>query len=89
MHCNSGKCLDKSLMTDDTYKANSLVGTRIKAYIYFLVVSNLSIMGIEYAAVLPVPFLALAIMFFPAKAKGITSSYTGDGLSNPFSTILE
>jgi hypothetical protein len=40
-----------------------------------------------YAAVLPVPFLALAIIDFPAKARGMHSSYTGDGLSNPFSTI--
>jgi len=74
MHYNSGKYFDKSLITEETYNANSLVGTRIKAYIYFLVVSSLSIMGMEYAAVLPVPFLALAIMFFAAKANGMTSS---------------
>ena len=61
-------------ITEETYRANSLVGTKIKAYIYFFVVSSLSIIGIEYAAVLPVPFLALAIIFFAAKANGITSS---------------
>jgi hypothetical protein len=30
--------------------------------------------GMEYAAVFPVPFLALAIIFLPASARGITSS---------------
>lgn len=41
--------------------------------------------GIKYAPVFPVPFLALAIKHFPAKATGIVSSYIGDGFSNPFS----
>jgi len=30
--------------------------------------------GIEYDAVLPVPFLALAMMFFPWRAAGMLSS---------------
>jgi len=41
--------------------------------------------GIEYDAVLPVPFLALAIMFWPFIATGILSSWIGDGFSKPFS----
>jgi hypothetical protein len=43
-------------------------------------------MGITYAPVLPVPFLALAIMFDPASANGIVSSYTGDGFAYPIAT---
>lgn len=61
------------------------MGTNIKAYIWSLLKSNFSIMGMVNAAVLPVPFLALAINDLPAKAKGIHSSYTGEGFSNPFS----
>ena len=38
-------------------------------------------MGITKEPVLPVPFFALAIMFFLNKASGITSSWTGDGAS--------
>lgn len=38
-------------------------------------------MGITKEPVLPVPFFALAIMFFFNKASGITSSWTGDGAS--------
>jgi hypothetical protein len=37
-------------------------------------VSTFSIIGIEYEAVFPVPFLALAIIFLPARAIGILSS---------------
>ena len=44
-------------------------------------VSTFSIIGIEYEAVLPVPFLALAIMFLPLRATGILSSWIGDGFS--------
>ncbi len=47
--------------------------------------STLSIRGIEYDAVFPVPFLALAIIFYPFKAIGILSSWIGDGFSYPFS----
>ena len=54
MHYISGRYFDKSLITDDTYfnflktyNANSLVGTKINAYICFLVISNFSIIGIE------------------------------------------
>ncbi len=47
--------------------------------------STLSIRGIEYDAVFPVPFLALAIIFYPFKAIGILSSCIGDGFSYPFS----
>lgn len=70
-------------MTEETCRANSLVGTRTKDYIYGSG-SNISKIGITYAPVLPVPFLALAIIFVPARAKGIVSSYTGEGLSYPF-----
>lgn len=41
----------------------------------------------EYEAVLPVPFFALAIIFYPFNAIGILSSWIGDGFSYPFSYI--
>jgi len=68
------KCLPISFTIEDTYNANSLVGTNNNPYIWSLDISNFSITGITKAAVLPVPFLALAIIDFPAKAKGIHSS---------------
>ena len=37
--------------------------------------------GITKEPVLPVPFLALAMIFFFNNASGITSSCTGDGVS--------
>ena len=58
-------CLPRSLTTDDTYNANSLVGTKINDYTWVFSTSNFSSIGITYAAVLPVPFLALAIMDLP------------------------
>ena len=74
-------------------KANSLVGTKIKLWIEFniflsfgLVLINCKI-GITKEAVFPVPFLALAIISFEFKATGITSSWTGEGLSYPFSKM--
>lgn len=53
----------------------------------FLVESVYSNIGITNEAVFPVPFLALAIILAPEIAKGMVSSYTGDGLSQPFSII--
>ena len=44
-------------------------------------------MGITKEPVFPVPFLARAIMFFFWSASGITSSWTGEGDSYPFSKI--
>jgi len=41
--------------------------------------------GITKEPVLPVPFFALAIIFFLRRASGITSSWTGEGVSYPFS----
>ena len=41
--------------------------------------------GITKEPVLPVPFLARAIIFLPKRASGITSSWTGEGVSYPFS----
>lgn len=69
-----------SITKFDTYNANSLVGTKIKLY-NFPSTSSISSIGMIYAPVLPVPFLALAIIFDPANAKGIVSSYIGDGFS--------
>jgi len=57
-----------------TYKANSLVGINIIAYTQFFLLSNFSNIGITYAPVLPVPFLALAMILLPANANGIHSS---------------
>ena len=65
--------------------ASSLVGTKTRPWIWSFVTSTLSIIGIEYEAVLPVPFLALAIIFLFYKAIGMLSSWIGDGFSYPFS----
>ena len=43
--------------------------------------------GMRNAPVFPVPFLALASTFLPARAMGIVSSWIGEGISNPFSKI--
>jgi hypothetical protein len=50
-----------------------------------LVVSTFSSTGIQKAAVLPVPFLALARISLPVRAIGMLSSWMGDGFSKPFS----
>lgn len=62
------------LMTEAVYRASSLVGTSIKAYIYSSYSSIQLRMGIKKAAVLPVPFLALAMTLFWVSIRGITSS---------------
>ena len=87
------KYLPISLNVEDICKANSLVGTKTKLWIEFnislsfgLVLINCKI-GITNEPVFPVPFLALAIISFDFKATGITSSWTGEGLSYPFSKI--
>ena len=75
---------NNSLATSYICKANSLVGTNIKAlieFVFFLSVFINCNIGITKEPVLPVPFFALAIMFFLNKASGITSSCTGDGAS--------
>jgi len=71
------KYLPISFTVEDICKANSLVGTKIKAWIEFgnfksvLISCNI---GITKEPVLPVPFLALAIIFLLCNASGITSS---------------
>jgi len=57
-----------------TCNANSLVGINIIAYILFFLLSNFSNIGITYAPVFPVPFLALAMILLPANANGMHSS---------------
>lgn len=43
--------------------------------------------GIQYAPVLPVPFLALARTSLPLSAIGIEASWMGEGFSQPFSKM--
>lgn len=45
------------------------------------------IKGIKNAAVLPVPFFALAITECPSYMIGITSSWMGEGNENPLATM--
>ena len=68
------KCLPSSLHTCAVCKANSLVGTKIIAWMIFFVESVFSKIGIVNAAVLPVPFFALAKISLPVNAIGIDSS---------------
>ncbi len=64
----------KVLQTCDVCRASSLVGTRIKAWVFCFSGSIFSSVGIMKAAVLPVPFFALANISLPVKATGIVSS---------------
>ncbi|KAH3662543.1 hypothetical protein OGAPHI_005795 [Ogataea philodendri] len=73
--------------TCDVWRASSLVGTRIRACILLTFGFNFSRVGITNAAVLPVPFFALARMSLPMRATGIASSWMGDGFSKPASKI--
>lgn len=43
--------------------------------------------GIQYAPVLPVPFLARAKISLPESAIGILASWIGEGFSQPFSNM--
>ena len=76
IHCTF-KYFPISFTVDDICKANSLVGTNIKAlieFVFFLSVFINCNIGITKEPVLPVPFLARAIIFLPKRASGITSS---------------
>ena len=73
----------KVLQTCDVCKASSLVGTRMRACVFWLLGSILSRVGTMNAAVFPVPFFALASISRPINAVGIVSSWTGEGFSNP------
>lgn len=79
-------------MVEDTCKANSLVGTKIRLWTSLDFVLIFFRIGITNEAVFPVPFFARAIILFGSSfsfpiAIGITSSCTGDGFSKPFSYI--
>ena len=81
------RCWPKVLQTWDVCRASSLVGTRIKAWVFCFSGSIFSSVGIMNAAVLPVPFFALANISRPVKATGMVSSWMGEGFSNPAACI--
>lgn len=81
------KCFPKVRTTWEVCKANSLVGTRIKACVLKTLGFTNCNEGMTKEAVLPVPFLALAKMSLPARAIGIDSSWIGEGFSKPASKI--
>lgn len=77
------RCCPRVLHTCDVCRASSLVGTRIRACVFWVFGSILSSVGMMNAAVLPVPFFARASMSRPVKATGIVSSCIGEGFSKP------
>ena len=66
-----------------TWCASSLVFTITIACIWSFFTSISFKIGMRYAAVLPVPFLALAIIGLLCLIKGIDYSWIGVGLLNP------
>ena len=68
------RCFPRVLQTWDVCIANSLVGTRIKHWIFETLGLIFCSVGITNAAVFPVPFLARARMSRPVRATGILSS---------------
>ena len=62
-------CLPISLTIADVCKASSRVGIRTRTWTCVWVVSVFSRQGMMYAAVLPVPFLALAKTALPPERK--------------------
>ena len=79
--CSSAKELNSSV----TWMANSLVGTKINAWIFLSWGITFSIIGIPKAAVLPVPVWALPIRSFLLFNKnGIVLDWIGVGSSKPF-----
>lgn len=81
------RCFPNVLHTWDVCKANSRVGTKIRAWILELFVLIRSRAGMTKAAVLPVPFFARARISRPVSATGIASSWIGEGFSNPASNM--
>ena len=81
------RCCPKVLHTCDVCKASSRVGTKMRAWVFWVLGSTLSSVGMIKAAVLPVPFFARASISRPVRATGIVSSWMGEGFSKPAAWI--